>query len=785
LSSSLSPESQAGGSSWATNQLGEFLSALSHYSDELSALQGAIDLAAMALEAEIGAILAGDNVLASIGFARGQVPDAADLIASVATGILEVDGLGACRTVSVSLENGQEILLARSGDDPFTTEESNLLRAMSRSLDLTVRLLRLVADERRHAEENAELIDQLQERQLLLERLGRIQQSISSRAPLKEVLTAIVAGAKELLGDEIVGLRLVDQQDPAYLLLVESIGVDAELLGETERIRLGEGAGGRAITEDALVVVEDYQAADGIIQAFAGDRVLAAMAAPVRENDRAIGSLTIATRRPGRRYTTTEREMLIALANHAGLALIDAKTVAAMEHQAFHDSLTGLPNRALLLDRLDHALRRARRDGSGVALLFVDLDRFKLVNDSLGHSAGDELLAAAAARISGCVRDVDTAARLGGDEFAILLEDTGDNIDAEFVVNRVLESLGAPFEVAGHPIGVGATVGVAISRDGKEDATELLRNADLAMYEAKAAGGRGRAFFEPSMHAAVVHRLSVESDLDRAIANNELVLRYQPIVNLETEEISGVEALVRWQHPTKGLLAPGAFIPLAEETGQIVQIGRWVLHEAIRKAQQWQQDRPPGSPLSVSFNMSPVQLQRPETVGDLRAALRVTGLDPECLIVELTESVLMLDTETTTQKLREFKKMGVRLAIDDFGTGYSALGYLGRFPFDVLKVDQSFVAEIGRSGDASALAGAVIEIARTLHLETVAEGIEDEAQLAALRVMNCKLGQGYYFSKPLTEGDFERLLQHAKRSRRPLPAAWISLSESYRVSPVS
>jgi diguanylate cyclase (GGDEF)-like protein len=418
-------------------------------------------------------------------------------------------------------------------------------------------------------------------------------------------------------------------------------------------------------------------------------------------------------------------------------------------------------------------------------LLFIDLDRFKLVNDSLGHVAGDELLAAAAGRIAACVRDVDTAARLGGDEFAILLEDAGDDIDAEFVVGRVLESLGMPFDIAGHPIGVGATIGVAVSRGGREDATELLRNADLAMYEAKAAGGRGRAFFEPSMHAAVVHRLSVESDLDRAIANKELVLHYQPIVNLETEEIWGVEALVRWQHPTAGLLPPSDFIPLAEETGQIVQIGRWVLREAVRKAQQWQQYRPAGSPLCVSFNMSPVQLQRPETVSDLRAAIRATGLDPQCLVVELTESVLMLDSEMTNQKLREFKNMGVRLAIDDFGTGYSALGYLGRFPFDVLKVDQSFVEQIGLSGDASALAGAVIEIARTLQLETVAEGIEDEAQLSGLRLMNCKFGQGYFFSKPLTEGDFERVLQHAKRSKRPLPAAWIGLSESHMESPAS
>ena len=761
-----SPEPQAIGSSWATHQLGEFLSALSQFSDELSALQEAVDLSASALEAEVGAVLDSEQVMASIGFARGRVPAAAVLAASIPSGNLEVEGLGDCRTISVPLADGRLILLARSGGDSFTTEEANLLRAMARSLDLTVRMLRLVGEEHRQAEEKAALVAMLQERQRLLERLSRIQQSISLRAPLQDVLRAIVLGARDLLGDEVVGLRLVDPDDPEYMVLAESIGLDSEIIDELERGRVGDGAGGRAIAEDALVVLEDYGSAGEAIRALAASNLLSAMAAPVRENGRAVGSLAIATYRPGRRYSQTEREMLITLADHASLALIDARTVAQMQHMAFHDSLTQLPNRALLLDRLDRSLRRARRDnGSSVAVLFIDLDRFKLVNDSLGHTAGDALLAAVGARIVSCVRDVDTAARLGGDEFAILIEDTAGKIDAEPVVDRVLDALSTPFEVAGHTVSIGATIGVAISHRGREEASELLRNADLAMYQAKAAGGRGRAVFEPSMHDEVVHRLSLESDLDRAIANDEFVLHYQPVISLESQELKGVEALVRWAHPTKGLLPPGAFIPLAEETGQIIQIGRWVMREAIRKAAQWQYLRPAGSPLSVSFNVSAVQLQRPDLVTELREAIGVSGVDPRCLVVELTESILMLDTEKTSSRLRELKRLGVRLAIDDFGTGYSSLGYLRRFPFDVLKVDRSFVEEIGPNEDAPALAAAVVEIARTLRLETVAEGIENQVQLSALREMKCDHGQGFLFSKAVTEAEIELLLTQEKPPR--------------------
>ena len=764
---SLLAELPASGSSWATHQLGEFLSALSLCSDEPGALQSAVELAAGAIEAEIAVILSGDEVLASIGFPRGRVPAGSTLAASVDDGFLEVNGLGDCRTVAVSLDSGLTILLGRAGSDAFSGEEANLLRAMGRSLDLTLRMLRLVEVERRQIEKNAELVVKLQERQRLLERLSRIQRSISTRAPLDDVLKSIVAGAFELLGDEVVAIHLADPKDPGYMVMVESMGLDADLVSRRiERKRVGEGAGGRAMVEDRVVVVEDYETADGMIKELAGLKMKSAMAAPVREDGCAVGSLTVATYRASRHYSPTEQEMLIAFADHASLALIDARMVAAVQHQAFHDSLTGLANRALLLDRLDHALRRARREaGSSVAVLFVDLDRFKVVNDSLGHTAGDELLAAAARRIDSCVRDVDTAARLGGDEFAILLEYTEGNVNTEFIVDRVLDALRAPFDIAGHKMTVGATIGIAVSRSGRESATELLRNADLAMYQAKGAGGGTKALFEPKMYEVVVERLSVQGELDRAIQNHEFVLHYQPVVDLETEEITGVEALVRWEHPIRGLIPPLDFIPLAEETGQIVAIGRWVLHEAVRQANEWRHLRPPGSPLTVSFNLSPRELQRVGLVDDLRDALHGTGLDPACIVVELTESILLQDTEATLERLNEIKQLGVRLAIDDFGTGYSSLGYLRRFPIDILKVDRSFIDGIGRNGEASALAAAVVDIGRTLRLDTVAEGIEEDRQLVGLRQMRCKLGQGYLFSKPVTACELEQLLRDAKPQR--------------------
>jgi diguanylate cyclase (GGDEF)-like protein len=733
--------------------------------DEAGALQGAVELTAGAIDAEIAFIVRGDEVEASIGFPRGRVPAAARLAPAIEAGLLEVHGLGECRTVALPVKGDRTLVLARAGHDAFTSEEHNLLRAMVRSLELTLRMLRLVENERRQADQNARLVAELQERQLLLGKLSRIQRSISARAPIHDVLKAIVAGAYELLGDEVVGLRLVDAEDPRFMVMVESMGLDEDLASRLERNRVGEGAGGRAIVEDQLVVIENYETAPGTIKALAGKSLKSAMAAPVHEDGRAVGSLVVATY-ADRHYSESEQEMLVAFADHASLALVDARTVAAMEHQAFHDSLTGLPNRALLLDRLDHALRRARREvGAGVAVLFIDLDRFKVVNDSLGHTAGDELLAAAARRIAACVRDVDTAARLGGDEFAIILEDSEDNVGPEVIVERVLEALRAPFEVAGHTMIVGATIGVAVSRNGAEDAMEMLRNADLAMYRAKAAGGGTRAVFEPSMHAEVMRRMSIEGELDQAISGRQFVLHYQPIVDLHTEAVTGVEALLRWHHPQRGLVAPADFIPLAEETGQIVAIGRWVVDEAARMAEHWQQLRPPGAPLNVSLNLSPRQLQAAELVDDFRAAIDRHHVDPGLLVVELTESILLLDTEATLEKLTELKALGLRLAIDDFGTGYSSLGYLRRFPIDVLKVDRSFVDGISRSGEASALAAAVVDIGRTLHLDTVAEGIESAEQLAGLREMRCKLGQGFLFARPMPAAELERMLRHARPPR--------------------
>ncbi|MGH2367961.1 MAG: putative bifunctional diguanylate cyclase/phosphodiesterase [Chloroflexota bacterium] len=429
-----------------------------------------------------------------------------------------------------------------------------------------------------------------------------------------------------------------------------------------------------------------------------------------------------------------------------------------LAHQAFHDPLTNLANRALFRNRVEHALARAGRHDGCVAVLFLDLDNFKNVNDSLGHAAGDQLLLAVAERIRGEVRPGDTAARLGGDEFAILLEQARHIGDPAHVADRVIESLRAPIPLDGKDVFVGASVGIAVNDARDEQAEDLLRNADVAMYMAKSLGKGQYIIFEPSMHAVALERLALAADLRRAVERQEFTLRYQPIAVLETGRIAGVEALVRWQHPEHGLLAPDTFIPLAEETGLIVPIGRWVLQQACRQMAQWREALPPDRSLTMSVNLSARQLQQPGLVEEVGHVLRQTGLDPQDLTLEMTETTLMEDTEVTIPRLQALRSLGVRLAIDDFGTGYSSLSYLRRFPIDILKIDRSFVEGVGSGTEQGALVQTIIALGETLRLRTVAEGIEGAEQLDALRALGCDLGQGYYLAKPLDAAEVSALL---------------------------
>jgi len=423
--------------------------------------------------------------------------------------------------------------------------------------------------------------------------------------------------------------------------------------------------------------------------------------------------------------------------------------VTGLARQAFHDPLSNLPNRALFMERLKHALTRAESLDRSVAVLFLDLDNFKVVNDSLGHQNGDHLLIAVAERIMGCLRNEDSAGRLSGDEFTVLIENVADVAEAERVAQRIQAALQTPVTIEGREVFTGASIGIAVSTPGYDGPDSLLRDADLAMYRAKA-HGRGRyEVFDRGLNAVAMERLELETDLRRAVERNELLVYYQPIMQLETGKITEVEALLRWQHPRRGLLLPAEFLALAEQTGLIVPIGRWVLQEACCTLRGWQSRYPTDPPLSMSINLSHRDFQQPDLVDEIARVLQENRLDPGCLELEITESAVMADADTTVATLRKLKALGVRLAIDDFGTGNSSLSCLKRFPVDTLKVDRTFIDGLGHHTEDGAIAHAVVAFAKALGLSVTAEGIETVEQLAEIQALACERGQGYYLARPL------------------------------------
>ncbi len=436
---------------------------------------------------------------------------------------------------------------------------------------------------------------------------------------------------------------------------------------------------------------------------------------------------------------------------------------ARIQHQAYHDPLTGLPNRVLFMDRLQHAMAKAQRNDRLLALMFLDLDRFKQVNDNFGHDGGDRLLRIAAERFSEVVRDGDTVARLGGDEFTVIMEDLRHIDEAAAVAGRILAAVSQPFEIDGQEASVSASIGITIFPFDDTSVEALLRHADTAMYTAKQHGRNRFELYRAEMSEENSRRMLLEQELRRALANEEFELFYQPKVNLASGTMAGMEALLRWRHPERGLVSPAEFIPTLEDTGLIVPVGEWVLREACRANRRWQDDGLPA--LTVSVNVSAEQLRRDDFTDVVADALEQTGLQPRHLELEMTESCLLEETEASVAMLRALKSLGVRIAIDDFGTGYASMTYLKRYPVDVLKIDQSFMQRLSSKSEDTAIVTAIMALVHSLRLEVVAEGVETAQQLTFLYALGCNIIQGFLFSRPLPEDEFVRQLLSARDFR--------------------
>ncbi len=737
---------------WSTHQLTEYLAAVGASEGESGALSIAVERAAEAFDAEIGAVVMHGEVHGLLGIA----PSAGLDLAACRPGgseLIDVPGLGEFHAVTVALggEVDGTMVIAREHDD-FGPEEQQMLQGMARVLGLVVRSLRTLDAERGLREQNElevqrhlELLLALQTRERLLETLLAIQRAISQRVPLPEVLGTIAAGASSLLDGSFVTLLQVHPVEPDRLIRLAAHGVPTGPVREA----------------DVHAAAADAMAADTVVtgtDGSSGDARSLVLAAPVHVGGDRVGAI-VAQVADDASHVKDQRRLLRAFGQQVSLALTDARTVETMR-QAFHDSLTGLPNRVLFLERLDHAL--SGEAGTPATVLFLDLDGFKAVNDSLGHQAGDQLLALVARRIGACLRDGDMAARLGGDEFAVHLGDGAGSSDGVHVAQRIIAALRWPLEVGPgeREVMISTSVGIATGVAGTDDATGLLANADVAMYRAKQRGPGHVAVFEAHMHRDLVERLELRAELQRALERDEIWLQYQPVLDLQTGRPTGVEALMRWTHPVSGPVSPADFIPLAEETGAIVELGRWALSQSVRAAVEWRRSFPD---LTLNVNVSGIQMRDDRLVGDIDRILRETGLPPLALTLELTETVLMHDAEPMLDVVGKLAALGVRLSIDDFGTGYSSLAYLRHLPVHQVKIDRSLVAGIDTDDDGLAIVAAVVGLARVLGLETVAEGIEHDAQIDALRSVGCPLGQGFHISRPLAAADVAGFLQGHRR----------------------
>lgn len=748
---------------YSASELPEFLAAISASAESGRGLINGIGRIAETFDAEVVAVVHDGEVIASVGFSRDD-PSQADLlaVASQRASSIEIAGSGRASATALYLEEPSYVLVIARATEPLTGIELAHAQAMARILALAMNLVDQLDENKRLVAEQQRLLDEHQVHHAIQNAILRVQRLISRRQPIQTILEAITAETVLLLRSDLAGICLYATHGPAKRCLAAGSETGRRLaaaLSERELLAIGEQATSSSIGQPTPFAIDigDGESVDTTV-----------IGSPVFDDGALIGGLFVLSAATPETHWEVDTAPLETFASQASIALADAATISELEH-AFHDHLTGLPNRALFHDRFYHALELGARLATTTALLFLDLDRFKLVNDTLGHAAGDDLLRDVAVALKGGGRACDSVARIGGDEFAIVLEDTGVEA-AEGVARRLLERVGKlvnPAGVQGHP---GVSIGIALSGPDCHTTDELLRRADIAMYAVKTSGRAGVATYDETMGQSRLDQNALADALQVALVQDDFVVHYQPIVNLQNRQISGVEALVRWQDPERGLVPPAAFIDAAERTGMIIPIGRRVLQVACEQAAEWRRTIPNAADLSLSVNLSVCQLEDDTIRGDVQDALTSAGLDPAALTLEVTESVFVNDAANAGTRLQALKDLGIRLAIDDFGTGFSSLSYIHNYPFDILKIDRTFIKGIGSSANNGAVARTMLTLAQQLSMSTVAEGIESQGELAQLRALRCTHGQGFLFARPANAESLQPMLATGNRASPAWPS---------------
>lgn len=665
-----------------------------------------------------------------------------------------------------ALMNRAERTLSSQGSDfslfqtALTLEQT--IRDRTRDLEQTLRdNERITRDLHRTAEEMEEEIGKRQFEETLREHQFSILEMIATDQNLEQTLTELVASIDQQLEDGMTSLLLLSDDGQTIGRTIAPTmprPYNEGLIG----LPIGPQAGscGTAMYRGEPVIVEDI-ATDPKWEPYRdfalGYQLRSCWSTPIiSANGMVLGSLAIYHRKP-HTPDIKERRLVSGGVHLAGIAIERSQAEARIRHMAHHDALTDLPNRTLMEDRVNQAILQVSREGGHAALILIDLDRFKNINDSLGHQTGDIALRQVAKRLRSCVRSSDTLARLGGDEFVICVPHLIDTVSLSRMAEKILQALDKPFELADLSLHIGASIGIALYPDDGYDSTELLRNADAAMYAAKDSGRGNFQFFTPELNASAHERLLLISQLRQALDREEFELYFQPIVEVDSANLVGAEALLRWNHPERGLVSPDVFIPILEETGMMVNVGAWVLRKACQTSQAW---RAAGlRPIKMAVNLSAVQFYQSLIHETVKEVLASSQLEPGALTLEFTEAILLADTESVIQTMYDLKALGVDLALDDFGTGYSSLSYLQRFPVDRLKIDRSFLLESMNDGNAAHIVHSIVQLADKLGLISVAEGIETQEQLELMRHFGCNELQGFLFSRPLPADQFADLLE--------------------------